>query len=65
MQMRNFASAFLLYKRLLSYGFVAAGDLLLELVHKHGGEDTDDAQHDQYPADRRLEEAHDVVVADS
>ena len=40
----------------------AAGDLLLELAHEDGREDTDDAQSDEYPADNGAEENADVAL---
>ena len=44
---------------------LVSGDLALESVHDKGREDADDAEDDEHPADRRLEQTADVAVADA
>ena len=64
MQMRLLASAFFVLIKLFS-GHFFAGHLLLKLGHEEGGEDANDAEDNEDPADWGLEEAHDVAVADA
>ena len=55
--------SFLLFCLLIRHFFT--GNLLLKLGHKHGGEDTDDAEDNEDPANGRVEETHDVAAADT
>ena len=50
---------------LFFYYFIFTGDSLFKLGHKHGREDTDDAEDDENPAHGRLEQTHNVAAADS